>query len=160
MIDSAYIIFHISDLRYSRTRYLGFYYFPLCGIIIHKHKALGQQVQFRRRIGKVFALRIPVCLDHYKIIRPECGIGMLQSRDRIFMIILGIYCQEHSYIFVALNVFLKLAVYLTHARFLSDSQVFRTVIPDNSTPECIVKIKCEHLFVLAVYGFDDTGNTV
>ncbi len=120
---------------------------PLGRIIIHEYQAFRQNIQLYSDILQVLALRLPVSLDHDKIIRLQSSRRMLQSCHGVFFLVLGIDVEHHADIFLGFYITLKLCIYLPHGSLLSDLQIVRSVIPYDAPPQRIVQIQNKGLFV-------------
>ena len=53
------------------------------------------------------------------------------------------------------QIILEFRISLPQGSFLSDLDIFRTVISDHSTPQRVIQIKVQYLFISAENGFDD-----
>ena len=53
------------------------------------------------------------------------------------------------------QIILEFRIGLPQGSFLSDLDIFRAVISDHSTPQRVIQIKVQYLFISAEYRFDD-----
>ena len=134
MVKNPDILFRSSNFGNRGTRCIFPDNFPLCRIIIRKHKTIRQYVKLMSNRQHIFTLRLPIRFDDNKIIRVNHSVRMVQASKRIFFLIFRIYIQHNAYIFQRFNISLKFRIYLSHRGFRSDFQIFHPVIAHNTSP--------------------------
>ena len=83
---------------------------------------------------------------------------MHKPRHGVFFLIFGADIQHNADILLPLQIFLKLRIHLPHGGFLPNLQIFRAVIAHNATPERIIQVQNQRLFVFPVDRLYDIGN--
>ena len=131
---------------------------PFCRIVINKNQALRQQVEGIGYFAEVPVLRLPVRPDLDKIFGCQSAVRMLQPRQGILFIVLGVNIQHDAQLFLGFQVLLELGEHLPGRCLRPDADLLRAVIPDDAAPQRIVQVQDEALFVLSEKGFDDPGH--
>ena len=75
------------DFRHSGIRNLGTDDVAFRRVVVNEHQRVFTDVQFLRDFFKVLILRVPVCLDDQKILRPQDAVRTVQTGERVFLII-------------------------------------------------------------------------
>ena len=130
----------------------------LGGVVVGKDKAVRAEVQLGGDVGQVAVFRLPVGLDGDKIVGPQHAVGMVQPRQRVGFIVLGVDRQDHADGFQRLAIALELGVDLALGHLGADGQPVDAVVAHNAAPERIVQVKHERLFVAAVQRLDNGGH--
>ena len=133
---------------------------PLRRVVIHKNKAVGQNVHLLRNFRNIPALRLPVRLDQDKVLRPQDTVRMVQPGNGIVMLILGRDVEHHADVFLCFDIGLELRIHLSHGSLLPDFQIFHAVIPDDSAPERIVQIQHKRFLVFSEHRLDNISQIV
>ena len=134
MIERADIGCGFPELRHGRTRILLRHDQALRRIVIHKDHRFRQDPQLCGDLSEITALGLPVGADADKILRPQDSVRMVQSRERILRIVLGIHRQHHAQIPVRAHIPLKRMVQLAQAGLLPDLETIRPVISHDTAP--------------------------
>ena len=148
------VVLHVVHNRSAQPRYLRLRDSALGRIVIHKHDGFRQNVQFGSDVRQIAVFVFPVGPDRDKILRMEHPFRMAQAVQGIFQVVLGADRQQDARFLHLPDVRLKLIIALRDAGFLANLYAVDAVIADHASPERIVQVQRQRLFVPPEYGLD------
>jgi hypothetical protein len=98
-------------------------------VVIHKHKTVQAQVQFRGHGAEVLRFGLPIGLEANDVLQAQHHVRMFFKRfRRLGQIVLAAHGQQHAALFERGNVFLKRLERLAARRSVAQFDAFQTVI--------------------------------
>ena len=158
VVQHANVLLRRAQLRNHHALRLCTDDLPLRRIVVREDQAVRQYIQPRRNFQNILTFRLPVRLYQNKVIRPQHAVRMIQTGQRVLLLIFGVHVQHDADVLQGLHIGLKFRIHLTHGGFLPDLQVLHTVVPHDAAPERIVQIQHQRLFIFPENGLDDVGN--